>query len=201
VITIGIDPHRAPSSPSPRNRAARSAPRSGSRSTATPSPGSAPGPSSGRSGSGRSKAPQVSVAVSRRAWPPPTNRHGCTRPAGSAGPATQHRARPQDRPHRRCRRRDGRSTSPAAAPGAAGGRQPGDIDEYLLPTERRVIRVRQHCAVLLKDVLVTVRFLLLVVATQRLLPPSVLVARRLTSGWSPSCASPCSPSSGGTNAL
>jgi hypothetical protein len=38
---------------------------------------------------------------------------------------------------------------------------PRDIDEYLLPTERRVIRVRQHFALMLKDVLVTALFLLL----------------------------------------
>jgi len=52
---------------------------------------------------------------------------------------------------------------------------PREIDEYLLPTERRVIRVRQHFAVMLKDVLVTTLFLLLMVVAQRYLPPSVLV--------------------------
>jgi uncharacterized membrane protein YdbT with pleckstrin-like domain len=52
---------------------------------------------------------------------------------------------------------------------------PRDIDEYLLPTERRVIRVRQHPAYMLKDVLTTALFLLLVVVAQRHLPPSVLV--------------------------
>ena len=32
---------------------------------------------------------------------------------------------------------------------------PREIDEYLLPTERRVIRVRQHWAVMAKDLLAT----------------------------------------------
>ena len=50
---------------------------------------------------------------------------------------------------------------------------PRDIDEYLLPTERRVIRVRQHVAVMLKDVLVTALFLLLMVVAQRHLPAGV----------------------------
>ena len=40
---------------------------------------------------------------------------------------------------------------------------PREIDEYLLPTERRVIRVRQHWAVMLKNVLQTGAFLLLMV--------------------------------------
>jgi uncharacterized membrane protein YdbT with pleckstrin-like domain len=52
---------------------------------------------------------------------------------------------------------------------------PRDIDEYLLPTERRVIRVRQHFASILNDVLTTSLFLLLVVVAQGYLPPSVLV--------------------------
>ena len=52
---------------------------------------------------------------------------------------------------------------------------PREIDEYLLPTERRVIRVRQHFAYMLNDVLTTALFLLLVVVAQRYLPPSVLV--------------------------
>ena len=52
---------------------------------------------------------------------------------------------------------------------------PRDIDEYLLPTERRVIRVRQHVAVMLKDILVTALFLLLMVVAQRHLPAGVLV--------------------------
>ena len=52
---------------------------------------------------------------------------------------------------------------------------PRDIDEYLLPTERRVIRVRQHFASVLNDVLTTSLFLLLLVVAQGYLPPSVLV--------------------------
>jgi uncharacterized membrane protein YdbT with pleckstrin-like domain len=52
---------------------------------------------------------------------------------------------------------------------------PRNIDEYLLPTERRVIRVRQHFASMLNDVLTTSLFLLLVVMAQGYLPPSVLV--------------------------
>ena len=52
---------------------------------------------------------------------------------------------------------------------------PRDIDEYLLPTERRVIRVRQHFASMLNDVLTTSLFLLLVAVAQGYLPPSVLV--------------------------
>jgi uncharacterized membrane protein YdbT with pleckstrin-like domain len=52
---------------------------------------------------------------------------------------------------------------------------PRDIDEYLLPTERRVIRVRQHFAALLNDFLTTALFVVLVVVAQRHLPPSVLV--------------------------
>src|SRR5436309_13379785 len=52
---------------------------------------------------------------------------------------------------------------------------PRDIDEYLLPTERRVIRVRQHFASLLNDFLTTALFLLLAVVAQSYLPPSVLV--------------------------
>ncbi len=52
---------------------------------------------------------------------------------------------------------------------------PRDVDEYLLPTERRVIRVRQHFASMLNNVLTTALFLLLVVVTQRYLPPGVLV--------------------------
>jgi uncharacterized membrane protein YdbT with pleckstrin-like domain len=52
---------------------------------------------------------------------------------------------------------------------------PREIDEYLLPTERRVIRVRQHWAVMLKDLLLTALFLLACVAAERYLPPSPIV--------------------------
>ncbi|MGH3616245.1 MAG: PH domain-containing protein [Pseudonocardia sp.] len=52
---------------------------------------------------------------------------------------------------------------------------PREIDEYLLPTERRVIRVRQHWAVMSEPLTETALFLLLVVVLQRYLPDSVLV--------------------------
>ena len=52
---------------------------------------------------------------------------------------------------------------------------PREIDEYLLPTERRVIRVRQHWAYMWRHVIQTALFLLLVVVAQRYLPGSVLV--------------------------
>ena len=52
---------------------------------------------------------------------------------------------------------------------------PRDVDEYLLPTERRVIRVRQHRAVMMKDILTTALFLLLIVVAHRHLPPGVLI--------------------------
>jgi uncharacterized membrane protein YdbT with pleckstrin-like domain len=52
---------------------------------------------------------------------------------------------------------------------------PREIDEYLLPTERRVIRVRQHWAYMFNNVMQTALFLLLMVVAQRLLPSGVLV--------------------------
>ena len=52
---------------------------------------------------------------------------------------------------------------------------PREIDEYLLPTERRVIRVRQHWAVMLNDLTSTALFLLALVIGERLLPDSVLI--------------------------
>jgi uncharacterized membrane protein YdbT with pleckstrin-like domain len=51
---------------------------------------------------------------------------------------------------------------------------PREIDEYLLPTERRVIRVRQHWAVMSRDLLLTGLFLLLMVVLQTYLPSSVV---------------------------
>jgi uncharacterized membrane protein YdbT with pleckstrin-like domain len=51
---------------------------------------------------------------------------------------------------------------------------PREIDEYLLPTERRVIRVRQHWAVLVKPLTETALFLLALVIAEALLPDSVL---------------------------
>ncbi len=52
---------------------------------------------------------------------------------------------------------------------------PREIDEYLLPTERRVIRVRQHWAVMLNAVTSTALFLLVLVIGERMLPDSVLI--------------------------
>ena len=52
---------------------------------------------------------------------------------------------------------------------------PREIDEYLLPTERRVIRVRQHWAYMFNTVVQTALFLLLMVVAQRYLPAGVLV--------------------------
>jgi uncharacterized membrane protein YdbT with pleckstrin-like domain len=52
---------------------------------------------------------------------------------------------------------------------------PREIDEYLLPTERRVIRVRQHWAVMAKDLVLTGLFLLLMVVLQTYLPPGAVV--------------------------
>ena len=53
---------------------------------------------------------------------------------------------------------------------------PREIDEYLLPTERRVIRVRQHWAYMWANVFQTALFLLLMVVAQRYLPSGVFVA-------------------------
>jgi len=52
---------------------------------------------------------------------------------------------------------------------------PREIDEYLLPTERRVIRVRQHWAYMLKNASQTALWLILVVAVVGLLPDNVLL--------------------------
>ncbi len=46
---------------------------------------------------------------------------------------------------------------------------PREIDEYLLPTERRVIRVRQHWAVMINPLTQTALFLLVLVIGQRIL--------------------------------
>jgi uncharacterized membrane protein YdbT with pleckstrin-like domain len=46
---------------------------------------------------------------------------------------------------------------------------PREIDEYLLPTERRVIRVRQHWAVMAKHIVQTVLFVLAMVLIERYL--------------------------------
>jgi uncharacterized membrane protein YdbT with pleckstrin-like domain len=52
---------------------------------------------------------------------------------------------------------------------------PREVDEYLLPTERRVIRVRKHWAVMLNHVSSTSLFLLALVIGERLLPDSILI--------------------------
>jgi uncharacterized membrane protein YdbT with pleckstrin-like domain len=52
---------------------------------------------------------------------------------------------------------------------------PREIDEYLLPTERRVIRLRQHWSMMLNHVTSTALFLLLVVVAERYLPDTVLI--------------------------
>jgi uncharacterized membrane protein YdbT with pleckstrin-like domain len=52
---------------------------------------------------------------------------------------------------------------------------PREIDEYLLPTERRVIRVRQHWAVMLKDLVLTGLVLIVLVVLERVLPDSIVV--------------------------
>ncbi|MEN3302083.1 PH domain-containing protein [Pseudonocardia sp.] len=46
---------------------------------------------------------------------------------------------------------------------------PREIDEYLLPTERRVIRVRQHWAVMAKHIVQTALFVLAMVLIERYL--------------------------------
>jgi uncharacterized membrane protein YdbT with pleckstrin-like domain len=52
---------------------------------------------------------------------------------------------------------------------------PREIDEYLLPTERRVIRVRQHWAVMAKDLVLTGLFLLAMVVLKTYLPAGAVV--------------------------
>ncbi len=52
---------------------------------------------------------------------------------------------------------------------------PREIDEYLLPTERRVIRVRQHWAYMSNHMFATALFLLVLVVVQRYLPGNVLL--------------------------
>ncbi|WP_224389392.1 PH domain-containing protein [Pseudonocardia sp. ICBG1293] len=46
---------------------------------------------------------------------------------------------------------------------------PREIDEYLLPTERRVIRVRQHWAVMVRHIWQTALFIVVVVGIEQLL--------------------------------
>ena len=78
---------------------------------------------------------------------------------------------------------------------------PREIDEYLLPTERRVIRVRQHWAYMWANVFQTALFLLLMVVAQRYLPAGVLVDNvTFYLALVAVCGSPCSRSCGGSSA-
>jgi uncharacterized membrane protein YdbT with pleckstrin-like domain len=52
---------------------------------------------------------------------------------------------------------------------------PREVDEYLLPTERRVIRVRQHWAVMASNVVQTGLFLLLMVGLKTYLPVNIVI--------------------------
>jgi hypothetical protein len=52
---------------------------------------------------------------------------------------------------------------------------PREIDEYLLPTERRVIRVRMHWAVMANNLISTGLFLLLMILVQGWFPGSSLI--------------------------
>jgi uncharacterized membrane protein YdbT with pleckstrin-like domain len=52
---------------------------------------------------------------------------------------------------------------------------PREIDEYILPTERRIIRVREHWAVMLNPILQSAAVLLLIVVAERTLPDSVFL--------------------------
>lgn len=52
---------------------------------------------------------------------------------------------------------------------------PREIQEYLLPTERRVIRVRQHWAIMWKHVTQTALVLLALVVIERYLPDNPLI--------------------------
>jgi uncharacterized membrane protein YdbT with pleckstrin-like domain len=52
---------------------------------------------------------------------------------------------------------------------------PREIDEYLLPTERRVIRVRYHWASIWKDLVQTGLFVLAMVVLESYLPSGVLI--------------------------
>ena len=52
---------------------------------------------------------------------------------------------------------------------------PREVDEYLLPTQRRVIRVRKHWAFMLNDLSSTALVLLALVVGERMLPDNVLI--------------------------
>ena len=68
---------------------------------------------------------------------------------------------------------------------------PREIDEYLLPTERRVIRVRMHWAVMAKSLISTGLFLLLMICVQRLPPRAARwsTTSPSTCRWPRSCGS------------
>jgi uncharacterized membrane protein YdbT with pleckstrin-like domain len=50
-----------------------------------------------------------------------------------------------------------------------------EVDEHLLPTERRVIRVRMHWVSMAKDLVLTGLFLLLMVAVRSYLPSGAII--------------------------
>lgn len=54
-----------------------------------------------------------------------------------------------------------------------------DPDEYLLPTERRVIRVRWHWSVVARDVLATAALVAVAIVVSRLLPPGLTLAQNI----------------------
>ncbi|GAB3389871.1 MULTISPECIES: PH domain-containing protein [Amycolatopsis] len=56
---------------------------------------------------------------------------------------------------------------------------PRDPDEYLLDTERRVIRIRRHWAVLLWDTFEAAALLIVCVLVSYLLPPSLWVVQNI----------------------
>jgi uncharacterized membrane protein YdbT with pleckstrin-like domain len=56
---------------------------------------------------------------------------------------------------------------------------PRDPDEYLLDTERRVIRIRRHWAVLIWDIFETVALLAICVLVSYILPPSLYIGQNV----------------------
>ncbi|GHF77541.1 putative membrane protein YdbT with pleckstrin-like domain [Amycolatopsis bartoniae] len=56
---------------------------------------------------------------------------------------------------------------------------PRDPDEYLLDTERRVVRVRRHWSVLAWDIFETVALLAICVMVSYLLPPSLYIVQNI----------------------
>ena len=79
---------------------------------------------------------------------------------------------------------------------------PREIDEYLLPTERRVIRVRMHWAVMAKNLISTGLFLLLMICGAAATSPTGALVDNLTFylvAGRGRCGSPCRPSCGGSS--